>query len=346
MMNADDRHRHLNRAHHLVRQHRRWLWWIHSGYALLAGIGFMWLGTIHFEYLRVAVAYIAFIWITSLLLPRIVAHPRLPAGWRGPIRSVIHYLHRNLYQQILFFILPLYWISTTIPSRNSIFLILLAGAAVLSTLDTVYEHRLSAHWHIMALFFAFNTFATLNLMLPVLWGISNSLAVTLSGGVAVVAVASFIIHLSGMRPGRKLAMVTVSIILLSTFIFVGRPLVPPAPLKLTRTEFGTAFTPSSLSMQTPIDSLPAGYTGPVYILTAIRAPLGLKDEVQQRWYLDGRLVYESPLYTIEGGRQAGYRLWTRCHPGPGHPGEQLIVEVVTRGDQLIGRSSLPITPVP
>ena len=43
-------------------RHQDKLWWFHSSYSLLLGIGVMWLGAKHFAYLRLAVFHIAFIW--------------------------------------------------------------------------------------------------------------------------------------------------------------------------------------------------------------------------------------------------------------------------------------------
>ena len=55
-----------------------------------------------------------------------------------------------------------------------------------------------------------------------------------------------------------------------------------------------------------VDTLPEGWSGRVYAVTAIYAPLGLHDRLQHRWYQDGRLVYASPFCTSwrEGGAKA------------------------------------------
>ena len=84
-------------------------------------------------------------------------------------------------------------------------------------------------------------------------------------------------------------------------------------------------------------SLPAGWTGRVYGVTSIYAPLGLHDRVGHRWYQDGRLVFASPFYRLEGGRPEGFRLWT-CAPATDvRPGTRLTVEVWTEAGQLVGR---------
>ena len=119
-------------------------------HALLFGIGVMWLGHRNFAFLRVTLFYVFFIWITSLLLPRLV--PRLGQRWGRWLQRVIHYFNRNFYQQILFFILPIYYASATLRSRNMVFVILLTASALLSTLDVVYDRHLSTKWSRAALF--------------------------------------------------------------------------------------------------------------------------------------------------------------------------------------------------
>jgi len=52
-----------------LNRHQDKLWWFHSSYSLLLGVGVMWLGTKNFAYLRLAVFHIAFIWLSSLALP-------------------------------------------------------------------------------------------------------------------------------------------------------------------------------------------------------------------------------------------------------------------------------------
>ena len=90
----------------------------------------------------------------------------------------------------------------------------------------------------------------------------------------------------------------------------------------------------------PIDTLPVGWSGPVYGVTAIYAPLGLRDLVCHRWYRDGRLVFASPFYRLEGGRPEGFRLWTMAPATDVHPGTRLSVEVWTEAGQLVGRGTI------
>jgi hypothetical protein len=124
-----------------LEQHGKAQWWVHSAYALLLGIGLMWLGSRNFIFLRLAVFYIFFIWASSLILPSILHYPRLPSRWRERFRLMVNYFQRNFYQQVLFFVLPIYFASATIRSGNILSVVILAVSAVLSTPDVKTEGR-------------------------------------------------------------------------------------------------------------------------------------------------------------------------------------------------------------
>ncbi len=214
------------------------LWWFHSGYALLLGLGVMWLGARDFTYVRLIIFYISFIWLSSLLLPFVVNLARLTPKWRERARMTINYFNKNFYQQLLFFLLPIYYASTTLGSRNMAFLVLLAVSAVLSTMDVVYDRYVSVRWQLTALFFMFNLFASINVMLPVLWTVSNHWALWISGVLAFGGFASMVYRLSGLRGARvKWLLGAAACALLLIVVFLP-PFIPPAPLTLARAEFG------------------------------------------------------------------------------------------------------------
>jgi hypothetical protein len=75
-------------------------------------------------------------------------------------------------------------------------------------------------------------------------------------------------------------------------------------------------------------------------VTAIYAPLGLRDRIGHRWYQDGRLVFASPFYHLTGGREDGFRLWTSGQVSNVHPGTRVRLDVETEAGQLVGRSEL------
>jgi hypothetical protein len=122
----------------------------------------------------------------------------------------------------------------------------------------------------------------------------------------------------------------------------GRPLIPPAPLRLQRAEFATGFDRTEFRSAPAVKTLPPGWTGQLHALSAIHAPLGLEDRVAHRWYVDGRLVYAPGFFTVRGGRQEGFRLWTRHHLDPLRAGTRLRLDTVTEAGQLIGRTWMTV----
>ena len=315
------------------------LWWAHSSYALLLGIGIMWLGARDFTYLRVTVFHVAVIWLISLFLPTLIEHPRVPPRWAPRIRFLANFFSKNLYQQILFFVLPIYYASATISSGNFLFVILVALSATLSTLDIVYDRHLSTRRSLTALFFAFNLFVLVNVMLPVLWSLSNTWTTRISAVAAALGLLSFSYPLV---PARKLRAVLAGVMAVTMMIIVelGRSYIPPAPLRLANVEFGTEFQTDAIQVESPLTQVAPGSALRLYGLTAIKAPLGLKDRVRHRWFVNDHLIWQSAFYTIVGGREAGFRYWTRCYFERVPPGAELRLDVETEGGQLIGRSRI------
>ncbi len=324
----------------VLNRHGDKLWWLHSSYSLALGIGVMWLGTKHFGYLRVAVFHIAFIWLSGLALPRISRWRRIPENWRPRLRLLVNYFQRNFYQQLLFFILPVYYLSATWGAGNMLFVLLLAASAVLATMDIVYDRFLSVNGRLLAVFFAFNLFACINVMLPVIWNFKNSTALRLSALLALAGFATFALTLHGARTRDRWLLVVIAALLLASVSEVGRPLIPPAPLRLLYSGFGTEMDAQSKRLSGPLLELPAGGSNKIYALTAIQAPLGLRDRVGHRWFLDGRLVYASPFIRLNGGRKEGFRFWTFRTLKRIAPGARLRIDVRTEAGQLIGRARI------
>lgn len=323
-----------------LHQYQTLLWWLHSAWALAFGIGVMWLGSRNFTYLRLAVVHVCFIWITSFALPWVIGSTHLPAPWRRRVQLAINYFNKNFYQQLLFFILPVFALSTTYDSANVVYLAVLATCAVLSTLDLVYDRHLAVHRPLTAAFFACSAFAGVAAGLPIVWGVPPETAVRVAGLAAAVGVMTLLITERRADWQRTWFVGGMMVLALALLVEYGRHLVPPAPLRLASVAFGTDIDRSRITMRAPVDALPPEYEGAVYVLTSIYAPLGLHDRVRHVWYLEDERIWASRWYDVDGGREEGYRLWTgRGGITLGDSG-RLHVDVETEGGQLIGRARL------
>jgi len=320
-----------------LHRHERTLWWLHSAWALAFGIGIIWVGARRFDYLRLAIFHIVFIWVASRAVHHLVEDPGPGSVWRRRLLVALNYFNRNFYQQILFFILPIYYISATAGSANFIFVIVLAASAVLSTLDVVYDAQVASRRILGALFFAFNLFATINLMLPILWATGHVTAMRVSAVLALLAFATIYHERRHHSLRESISTIAVAAVLLVALVERGRAFLPPAPLRLGVSAFGTGIRAEPPEITGRLSTRPEE-PGRLYLLTRVVAPIGLEDAVRHRWFRDGILFYESPAYAVRGGRELGYRLWTYATPTP--DAVTIHVDVVTAGGQLIGRTSL------
>ena len=319
-------------------RHEAALWWLHSAYVLALGAGIMWLGARNYAWLRYSGFYLAAIWVLSLFLTNVVH--RHEGVWWGRARFLVNYVNKNLYQQLLFFVLPIYAGSTTWSSRNVVFLVVLAASAVVSTLDLVYDRVLSARRVLAAWFFAFNAFAVVTVALPVTFGVGlqqSARAGAVAGAAGFVTLAWRL-----WRLGRPTAWAGVAAGALVVFLAAeyARPLVPPAPLHLTSAEFGSGLDRGRMQITGRLTRLPASGAGRLYAVAALRAPLGLRDRVELRWYRDSALAWVSPVHTVSGGRREGFRLWSSFDLARARGARTVRLDVVTAGGQLVGRAEL------
>jgi len=289
--------------------------------------------------LRVTVFHVGFIWLSSLYLPKLLNHPRLSPRWAERLRLAVNYFNKNFYQQVLFFILPIYYGSATASSGNIIFVLVLTISAVLSTLDVVYDRHLSVRRGLTALFFAFNLFALINVILPVLWSIGNNWATRVSAVFAALGFVTIFQPFSQVR-SRQYAVAVGTALLLLVLVEFGRPYIPPAPLRVVAAQFGGDYQPETKSVEPVLTEAEPGRERRLHVITPIKAPLGLKETVQHRWHKNGKLVWASPFIQVTGGREQGFQLWTNFQFDVIEPGAVLRVDAITEGGQLIGRAWL------
>ena len=116
---------------------------------------------------------------------------------------------------------------------------------------------------------------------------------------------------------------------------------PPAPLFLADSRI--AWDVGTIDSLEPPSAIPASalQTQGLVAHTAIYAPAGLRTPVQHVWRQDGVVINVIPL-TVEGGRQQGYRTFSRKHSFPANAVGRWTVDVTTRG-QLIGRLRFRVT---
>lgn len=323
-------------------RHHAVFWTLHSLWALSWGVAFVLLGRERPALLRYGLVSVGAVWLTSLALPAFLAGPRVPERRKGATRALVLWGQKWLLQGLAFFLLPLYHRSTTWGSRQWVFMALLAAAALAATVDLLYDEVVTRKKPLLGALLAFVAFATVNVTLPMVWRVGGVWNLAASGALATAVFVSFFAGRGDERPGRSLLRAAFVGLCFLALVTLGRPLVPPAPLRLASVRFGTSLASNGLDVADPLAALPAGGSLRLVAVAAVQAPAGLAEGVRHVWSVDGRVFHEGRLIEITGGRERGFRSWSGATLRGLRPGQRVRLEVETLHGQLIGRAELPV----
>lgn len=294
----------------------------------------------------VAVATLLLAWSLLSLLgrkrtPEAPGPEAAPEGrrprWRSLANGLTRYLITAIYQDVLFFLLPVWFGSATWPSLNIGLPLVLAALAVFSCFDRHYERMVLAHPILSAAVTALILFATLIAALPVLLptGLRTNLGLAAGAG-ALLAGARWL----ELRTRRGLATLAAMIVLAPLGAVLLARVLPPVPVQC----LGHAVA-ETIADREPVGERRefAAGTAQVWVWFAVAAPTRFSDAVRFRWYHDGVPAGRDFETSIAGGRKTGFRTWGRVStPGPG----TWQVELISRAGQLIARESFVVVPAP
>jgi hypothetical protein len=283
-----------------------------------------------FEYVPIAIVstIFAFFYIIFRLYSSKEKNGVITSFWDTALIFIIN--------NMLLFVLPFYFESMTVPSRNMLFAPVIIGLAVIAGWFSLYQRFIARHPLRSSLFYALTFFCVLNFLLPVLFGMRNIWSLLISGGIAAAAVLIFVYPHIDLLKNKKNTLIFISgICLFFVLLWFGRSLIPPSPLKLTRT---TACR--SIELFKPVEPsnlLKAELNSEVYFYSSIFAPRGLSEKIDHIWYHNGRRLFTVSLSEIKGGRKQGFGTWSRhvILEGSG----KYTVEVWTAGGQLLGEGN-------
>lgn len=287
----------VDRGRAFLRTHGRKLWWLHSAYALALGVGVVAFAQKGFDHARWLAASVSAAWLLVVVFFRVFGERRersVETGARARVGFfVMTYALKNLYQGMLFFLLPFYWKSSTLPSENAWFVVLLAACALVSTLDLVFDRVVFRVRALASVFHGFTLFSCLNLVVPALVPDTRT---RWSLGIAtlVAVLAFFTIHVkrAWVRSPRVFAAFVVTAIAATGIVHAARALVPPVPMYVSKGAVGPmVLEDGTLAMEvqrlhpTVIDKLVA--------ITDVVVPGGKGDGLRHVWRHDGAEVHRA-----------------------------------------------------
>jgi len=284
------------------------------------------------------VGYLLLLWLLVALLVQV--RETLSGSEKRISRFVLtatEYTIQTLYHGVLLFLLPAYWAATTLTSPNAFFLALLIVLALLATFDPWYRAVVHPFPWFGYVFFLVSIFGALNLALPLV-GVPPFWALLISAWLAVLALTPAVCRARAWR-WRTGLVVTALVGLVVAGAAGLRPIViPPAPLFLASKSLG--WTVGTIDSLEPIaGSIRAAdlQQHGLVAYTAIYAPAGLRQPVEHVWRREGRIINVVRLTPVEGGRQEGYRTFSRKTAFPTDSVGRWTVDVMTASGQLIGR---------
>lgn len=251
-------------------------------------------------------------------------------------RPVFRFVAQLVHQESLFFVLPFFLTTTTWGSGQMLFTSVLLAAALVSIVDPFYYGWLAKRRWLYFLFHGLTLFALLLTALPLIFQLPTAesylWALLVAGLVSLPSITRDL-----PQPWKQQSGAAVLVAVLAAGLgWWARPWVPPATLWLTEVAITDHFDDTSRSPTRSLKLLSADEldTG-LYAYTAIHAPRGLNERIYHVWYRDGVEVDRIAL-DISGGRDEGYRAWTRKLNFPEPIEGDWKIRVVTAGDQLIG----------
>ena len=326
-----------------LRRILRKLWWLHSGFALSFGVGVMLFaraGLAHAD--KVMIALFAS-WTLLFVALRFIVGPANRREdehvVRKGLRVATNYIIKQFYQQMFFFLTPLYASSATwsFASWNWWLAPILLVCAVLSTMDLVFDHFIMERRWLASAMYGLAMFALLNVLLPLVMGVDHltGLIVAAAATPASVALLSFSVRQVLSPQGALLTLLMTGVMLGA--VWYGRTLIPPAPLAMAETTVGHGTLGSYECLPASKHDIRANQLDNLRCGSLLREPGGLKEPVIHVWtYKKHEIARLAPERLHCDGDGEVFRSYLPPDKLPKDPTGMWACETFTVGGQLVG----------
>ncbi|MGZ3424035.1 MAG: DUF5924 family protein [Polyangiales bacterium] len=333
----------FDRAKAVLSRYGRVLWWLHSVYALVLGTSVILFAQQGFAHARWLAVSAVGAWMLVALLFRVFGTQE--ADKTRIHRFVMTYVLKNLYQGMLFFLLPFYFKSATFGAQNFVFVVLLAGCAIVSTLDVVFDGFVMRHRILGSVFHGFTLFASMNLLVPAMLSNVRALyALITAAGITVLAF--WTLHVPARAFLRNVTFVALAASLAAGMglAWLGRALVPPVPMYLASAAVGPIVLPDGrLVME--VKSLHVSAFRQLVAVTDVAVPGGTGDELHHVWRHAGAEIQPNGSSRTIRSPSRSLRLTSLigAEKLPVKVAGEWTVDIETRDGQLVGRMSFHVT---
>lgn len=302
-------------------------------FALISGIGTVVLLHRGVDFAPVAAASVLIAWTLGAVLSRILPNKPDSPRWTRTARWLASGFVAGLYQDALFFLLPVFFGSATWPSFNMITPVVLGAMALFSCFEELYMTHVLDRPGVRAAFSGTILFATLCAAVPVLLSLPLRPTLAASAAISVILGSVTALPRESLRKQKNFARIGIATVVAAGAMLLLAPALPPVPVQ--RIASVAARGIQDKEPVAPDDIFPAGLPR-IYVHFAIAAPPKFSDRVRFRWTHEGETLKKDFVTEIHGGRKNGFRTWGYVsNPKPG----RWTVELYADTDQLIGRQS-------
>lgn len=257
---------------------------------------------------------------------------------------VVNFVSQSLQQELLFFSLPFLIGATQLDTGQVVFTGLAASAALVTTVDPLYERYVASRAARRLLFHAYCSWLAALVVLPMVLLVPLERALPIS----LAAVAAWLVltlpwSLYSLRATKLKVAWVIGLLLALPLLWAVRGQVPAAGLAVTEariTQSIESLTPGEPVRQVTRAELANG----VIAFAAIRAPAGLSQSVIFQWRHNGET--ESIESEIHGGSENGFRTFSRKRVFPPDAEGAWTVDVLTPQGQLLKRMRFVVADQP
>ncbi len=246
-----------------------------------------------------------------------------------------NFVSQSIQQELLFFSLPFLIGASERDTGQVIFTSLAAAAAVVTTIDPLYERWIARRAARRLAFHAYCSWIAALVVLPMVLRLPVERALPLSLiAVSASLVASLPLSLPSLKSVRAKIAWVAALLAAPLVVWAARTQVPAAGLAVTEariTQSIDSLAPGPAAATLSREDLARG----VVAFAAIRAPSGLAQQVVFEWRHNGER--ERIVSQIHGGRAQGFRTYSRKQVFPADPTGRWTVDVLTPQGQLLER---------
>jgi hypothetical protein len=333
-----------------LKKNEKVIWWLHTAYALSLGAFVATFAQKGFERARMLTLSLAAAWLLVVFFFRFFGtgtKQDFMTAWPGMRRRffVMTYLMKNLFQGMLFFLLPFYWKSSSVEAKTYTVVGFLAACAILSTLDLVFDRVLFRSKLMASLFYGLTLFGCANLVIPALLPNTPILVTYLvATGLSIATFFLFHVPFSTLKKPIAAGAFGAVIVLGVLFAYSARRAMPPVPLTLKEAGVGPSLREDgSLSME--IRTLRTGEVGDLFAVTDVQV-VGNAEHFKHVWRHDKKVLSHETAEAAPASGKGVVRVASRLPKGelPSDPEGKYTVDVLTDGEQIVGRVVFEIKP--